>query len=304
MKNIKNIIFNMAFIGALILFCTSCNRTYKNDLNEDESDFSFAFLTDIHLKPESLEAFQMVIDTVNQLDIDFVLTGGDMVYDVLRGNKLKSDSLFSLYKHASSKFKVPVHNCIGNHELFGIYEESKEDSLHPDYKYEMYERYFGPTYYSFDHKGWHFIILNSIEEEKQRYVGSISEEQLNWLENDLTKVDSKTPIAITLHIPLVSTITQIYPKPSNSGGYKGLRNQGKLMEIMSNYKLKLVLQGHLHWLEDINIMNKTRFITGGAVAGRPSWKGKRHGEEGFLKINIKGDNISWDFIDYGWDNPS
>ena len=75
------------------------------------------------------------------------------------------------------------------------------------------------------------------------------------------------------------------------------------MEIIDDYNLKLVLQGHLHWIEDINVMGKTRYITGGAVAGRPSWKGKRHGEEGFLKITISGDDISWDFIDYGWDNP-
>ena len=75
------------------------------------------------------------------------------------------------------------------------------------------------------------------------------------------------------------------------------------MEIVKDHNLKLVLQGHLHWLEDIHVMGKTRYITGGAVAGRPSWKGKRHGEEGFLKINIVGTDISWVFIDYGWDNP-
>jgi 3',5'-cyclic AMP phosphodiesterase CpdA len=250
-----------------------------------------------------LEAFEMVMDTVNKLDIDFVLTGGDMVYDVLRGNKSKSDSLFTLYKNSIEIINVPVYNCIGNHELFGIYEESVEDSLHPDYKYGMYERYLGKTYYSFDHKGWHFLVLNSIEEKNKRYIGSISEEQLAWLKEDLAKVSPETPLAIALHIPLVSTFAQIYPKPSNSGGYKGLRNQAKLMEILENYNLKLVLQGHLHWLEDINVMGKTRYITGGAVAGRPSWKGKRHGEEGFLKINISDDDISWNFIDYGWDNP-
>ena len=226
-----------------------------------------------------------------------------MVYDVLRGNKSRSDTLFTLYKNTSEKINVPVYNCIGNHELFGIYEESVEDSLHPDYKYGMYERYFGKTYYSFDHKGWHFVVLNSIEEQNKRYIGSISEEQLLWLKEYLAKIYPDTPLVITLHIPLVSTFPQIYPKPSNSGGYKGLRNQARLMEIVEGYNLKLVLQGHLHWLEDINVMGKTRYITGGAVAGRPSWKGKRHGEEGFLKIHIAGEEISWDFIDYGWENP-
>ena len=289
----------------IIISLVSCNQSNREKFAVDKDGFSFAFMTDIHLKPESLEAFEMVIDTVNKMDIDFVLTGGDMVYDVLRGNKAKSDSLFELYKESTAKINAPVYNCIGNHELFGIYEESVEDSLHPDYKCGMYERHLGRTYYSFDHKGWHFIVLNSIEEENKRYVGSISEDQLIWLKEDLSKISAETPIAITLHIPLVSAIRQIHPKPSNSGGYKGLRNQDKLMDIVNDYNLKLVLQGHLHWLEDINVMGKTRYITGGAVAGRPSWKGKRHGEEGFLKINISGEKeIAWDFIDYGWDNPS
>ena len=131
----------------------ACGPTHDGQGSKADRSFSFAFLTDIHLKPETVDAFRMVIDTVNNMDIDFVLTGGDMVYDVLRGNQSKADSLFALYKTESSKFNVPVHNCIGNHELFAIYKESPEDSLHPDYKYGMYERHLGKTYYSFDHKG-------------------------------------------------------------------------------------------------------------------------------------------------------
>jgi 3',5'-cyclic AMP phosphodiesterase CpdA len=301
--NLKNF-FRLSFVCALIIVVASCKNVDHHEGSVSETDFSFVFMTDIHLKPESLPAFGMVIDTINKMDVDFVLTGGDLVYDVLRGNKVKSDALFDLYKEASAKINVPVYHCIGNHELFGIYEESVEDSLHPDYLYGMYERHLGKTYYSFDHKGWHFVVLNSIEEENQRYVGSISKEQLDWLQQDLKTVDQKTPIAFVSHIPLVSTFPQIYPKPSNVGGYQGLRNQDQLMEIVKNHNLKLVLQGHLHWLEDLNVMGKTRYITGGAIAGRPSWKGKRHGEEGFLKIKVIEDEISWEFIDYGWDNPS
>jgi 3',5'-cyclic AMP phosphodiesterase CpdA len=167
----------------------------------------------------------------------------------------------------------------------------------------MYERYFGDTYYSFDHEGWHFVVLNSLDAENQRYIGSIDTAQLSWLKTDLSQIDPKTPVVVTLHLPLVTVQRQIYPKPSNQVGYRGLRNQAQLMKILEDYNLKLVLQGHLHWIEEINVMGETRYITGGAVAGRPSWKGKRHGEEGFLKFTITDGDISWEFIDYGWDNP-
>jgi len=295
--------YRLLLLCCAFVYLMACNNLNKPLQSDAEDEFSFAFLTDIHLKPESVEAFEMVIDTVNNMNVDFVLTGGDLVYDVLRGNQQHADSLFALFKSMADQFDVPLYPCMGNHELFAIYEESPEDSLHPDYKYGMYERYFGDTYYSFDHKGWHFLVLNSLDAENQRYIGSISEGQLEWLREDLSGVDADTPIAIALHIPMMTTFRQVFPKPTNTEGYRGLRNQGKLMEIMKDYNLKLVLQGHLHWLEDINVMGKTRYITGGAVAGRPSWKGKRHGEEGFLKLTISGTDISWSFIDYGWDNP-
>ena len=76
---------------------------------ESEDSFEFAFLTDIHIKPEmnAPKGFQMAIDKVNELNPDFVLTGGDLVYDAMRGDYKKCESLFTLYKKMSEGFKMP-----------------------------------------------------------------------------------------------------------------------------------------------------------------------------------------------------
>lgn len=269
-------------------------------------DFSFLFMTDIHVKPESgaTEGFLKAIDTANKIKSDFVVTGGDLVFDVLRGNKSRGDSLFILYKNCIKKLNKPVYNCIGNHELFGIYtEESGLDSTHPDYKYKMFERYLGPTYYSFNHKGWHFIVVNSIVENKGRYKGEVDARQVEWLKQDLASVADNTPIVMVTHIPFLSSFQQIIPSnpPATVEGGQWISNRDEVLALFSKKNLKLVLQGHLHWLEEINVRNKTRFITGGAIAGRPSWRGARHNEEGFLHIKIKNGEISWDYIDYGWE---
>ena len=282
-------------------------------LLENSDEFSFVFITDIHLQPErgAPQAFQKIIDSVNKMNVDFVLTGGDLVYDVLRGNFERSDSLFRMYKKAIEGFNVPVYNCIGNHELFGIYEESDIDSLHPDYKYGMYKRHLGETYYSFDHKGWHFIVLNSIDEKDQRYIGIINEEEMEWLEADIKKTDKEMPIAMVMHIPMVSSYNQIYPgKPiTEIPNNKWIYNRKEVLELLGSHNLKLVLQGHMHWIEDINVQNKIRFITGGSVAGRPSWRrtddrgdGVYYDEEGFMKITVKGEEISWEYIDNQWES--
>ena len=60
---------------------------------------------------------------------------------------------------------------------------------------------------------------------------------------------------------------------------------------------------------EINIQNKTRFITGGSVAGRPSWRrtldrgdGIHYDEEGFMLLHVKNDSISWKYIDNKWES--
>lgn len=263
-------------------------------------DFSFVFLTDIHLRPDSVAgpAFDKVVQKVRQINPDFVLSGGDQVYDVMRGNKAHADSLFSFYAEQSKRFGKPVYNTVGNHELFAIYDVSPEDSSHPDYKDGMFKRYFGKTYYSFHHKGWQFIVLNVLDVENYKYIGRVDEAQLVWLKEELSRIPRETPIVLTVHIPLVSAYTDIYPPAGGFPTGPAVSNRNAVLDAFKEHNLKFVLQGHLHWFEDLNIEGKTRFITGGAVAGRPSWKGNRHGPRGFLKFNVKGNQASYEFVAY------
>lgn len=291
MKKNLNLIFLVVFV---LSFHFSCQNEVKN---EDETTFEFVFLTDIHIKPEmdAPQGFQMAIDKVNELNPAFVLTGGDLVYDVMRGNQERSDSLFSLYKMMIAGFNMPIYNCIGNHDLFAIYEESPEDESHPDYKYGMFERYLGDTYYSFDHKGWHFIVLNSLDvTDNKRYKGFFDEEQLKWLENDLLKVNLATPIVITTHIPMISARSQMLGR-SNS------INSHEVFKLIENHNLKLILQGHIHWTEYGYVNDKFHYLTGGSIAGN-GWKGRRHNtKEGFTLVKVNGESISLDYVDHGWE---
>jgi Icc protein len=269
----------------------------REDSNDDS--FEFSFLTDIHIKPEMNAplGFQMAIDKVNELKPDFVITGGDLVYDVMRGDYARSEMLFDLYKTMSQKFEMPVYNCIGNHDLFAIYPESPEGADHPDYKYGMWERYFGKTYYSFDHKGWHFIILNSLDvTEDQRYKGEFHAEQLAWLADDVKHTDPKTPIIIITHIPVLSSRWQL------TGQQEGVGNAKEIFRLLENHNIKLILQGHIHWKEYGMVNDRFDFLTGGSIAGN-GWKGRRHNtKEGFAQIKVQGENYSWEYIDHGWED--
>src|SRR5690554_642988 len=216
----------------------------QETLHVKDDSFEFAFITDIHIRydRDAPEGFQLVTDTINTLNPDFVLTGGDLIYDGLRGNKQHCDSLYLLYLSLIQALNMPVYHCIGNHDLFAVYEESPEDESHPDYKYGMFERYLGSTYYSFDHKGWHFIVLNSLEVTRdKKYKGWVSDLQMEWLEGDLREVDPGTPIVVVTHIPLITTWKFV----NGGSGTRSVDNAHEVFELFEGYNLKLVLQGHI-----------------------------------------------------------
>ena len=260
--------------------------------------FSFVFMTDVHIKnePHVLTSYRRAIDSINALEPDFVLSGGDQVFDVMRGNVAKSDSLFQLFLSESARIHAPVHTAVGNHELFGIYEVSPTDHTHPDYKYGMYERYFGAPYYSFSHKGWHIVVLNNLDVEGYKFFAGIDEEQLEWLAHDLAQLPPETPVIMMMHVPIVSVQNQY--RSTGGGAGPSVVNKDRLMALIQQHDVRLVLQGHLHFPEDIYVLNRTRFITGGAIAGRPSWRGLENGPRGFLHFQIDGDDLTYRFVAY------
>jgi 3',5'-cyclic AMP phosphodiesterase CpdA len=299
MKEIITILL-LGFLSA------SCNIDKKQTIETESPDeFTFAFLTDIHLQPErnATEGFRKAIDKVNELNPDFVITGGDLIMDALGVSFERADSLYTLYNDVSEEFQMPVYNTFGNHETFGVYKDSGIETTHDEYNKKMYENRIGKRYYSFDHKGWHFIVLDAVDVKPERYYyGHIDEAQIEWLKSDLQKITKETPIVISVHIPFITSMTQL-TKGSLEANGEGLviTNARDVLLLMYEYNLKLVLQGHLHFLEDIYVGNKTHFITGGAVSAS-WWEGPRGiMEEGFVLVKVKDDQLDWDYIDYGWE---
>ena len=161
------------FIAVVSLF-SGCQKAAQN--------FEFVFMTDIHLQPEknAVEGFKQAIAKVNEIDPDFVITGGDLIMDALGQSYERASQLYDLYLETATDFEMPVYNTIGNHENFGLYTESGVSPEHPEYGKKMYQnRVNEALYYSFDHKGWHFIVLDAIGfTEDRRYIGEVDAAQL------------------------------------------------------------------------------------------------------------------------------
>ncbi len=296
------------FVSWLALMLAGCSLSPKVKDVEKSETFKFVFLTDIHLKPEdgAPEGFQMAIDKVNALAPDFVITGGDLVFDVLNASYQRADSLYNLYQVMSEGFNMPVYNTMGNHEIYGYSTQPATDPAHPEYGEKMFENRIGKRFYSFDHGGWHFMILDGIEKgegEWGGYIGKVDDVQLEWISSDLENLDPQTPIVVVTHIPLVSVFPQIQHGPLYAENQSSLvTNSRQVLALFREQNLKLVLQGHLHAIEEINLMNQVRFITGGAVSGL-WWKTPDDGvfQEGFVMIEVSGDDFNWEYVDFGWE---
>jgi len=271
-----------------------------------EEGFSFVFMTDIHLQPErnAPEGFKQAIDTVNELKPDFVITGGDLIMDALGQSYGRADSLYKLYADVAKNFNMPVYNTMGNHEIYGIYEKSGAEITHPEYGEKMFEVRFGKSYYAFEHEGWKFMIINSIEDtKKDGYIGKIDDKQIEWIKQELEKTDTTQPIVLSTHIPFFTAFMQKYYGSTRANDSSlVIYNAKEVVDLFENHNLKIVLQGHLHTVEDIFI-DDIHFITGGAVSAA-WWRGANRGfEEGFVLVNVKGEEFDWEYIDYGWEVP-
>jgi Icc protein len=297
MKNIIPKLFRLIVLVSIIILPSSCRK------KEKAAEFSFAFISDVHLQPENnaVTGFLEAIDTINDLKPDFVIVGGDNIIDALSQSHGKADSLYTLFLETEKALNMPVYHTMGNHEIYGIYSKSGADPDNPDYGEKMFENRIGRSYYSFDHKGWKFMILNSIENAgNDSYIGLIDEKQIAWIKEELQKTDPSTPVVISTHIPFITVNTQKYEGTTLPNDSSLVIINGKeIIDLFKGHNLKLVLQGHLHTVEDIYI-DGIHFITGGAIAAA-WWKGPFRGhEEGFMLIKVRGSEFSWEYVDYKW----
>ena len=269
----------------------------------DEAGFTFIHFTDTHLQPElragagTAQAFR----AISQIEHDFALAGGDLVMDVFEQGPARAKQLFDLYAATARELPKPVHSIIGNHDIYGISNKSGVPATDPLYGKKLFEDRMGqPRHQSFDHKGWHFILLDSVQIGTDgRWYGMIDAAQLEWLAADLSKTGRTTPLVVLTHMPLASATGQLWgAKPD---GLKTLliTNPGAVFDLFSGYKLKAVLQGHTHVREVVEY-NGCRYITPGAVCGN-WWKGAFKGSpEGFAVLKVRGEEIACEFRSYGW----
>ncbi len=267
-------------------------------------NFTFLFITDTHLQPElnAAQGCDQCFKKARTIKCDFAIQGGDHVFDALGVSRERATSLFDLYGKTEQDLGLKIYHTLGNHDCLGIYTNSGVASTDPLYGKKIFEEKFGKTYYSFDHKGVHFIVLDSIGiTDDHAYEGRIDPAQLKWLATDLQVLPAGTPIILSVHIPLVTAFASYVPVPATEPKHHGMSiaNAHEVIALLEGHNVLGVLQGHTHINETV-LWKGVPYITSGAVSGN-WWRGTRMGTpEGFTVVQIENGKLSTHYETYGF----
>ncbi len=202
--------------------------------------FTFVQISDSHIgfdKPANTDVnatLQAAIDKISGLSAapDFIIHTGDLTHLSKPGEFDKLDQL--LKSTGKEVFYVPgEHDMIDNGQQF----------LERYGKDPQGNKKQGAGWYSFDHKGVHFIGLVNVANLKQGGMGNLGKEQLEWMEDDLKGKSHSTPIVVFAHIPLWA----VYPQ----WGW-GTDDSAQALAYTKKFGSVTVLNGHIH-----QIMQKT-----------------------------------------------
>jgi len=268
--------------------------------------FEFLFLTDTHLQPElnASQGCDMAFKKARTMKADFAIQGGDHVFDSMNVSKTRAVSLFDLYGKTEQDLGLKVYHTCGNHDCFGVSSKGAIPAGDQLYGKKMFEERFGRAYYSFDHKGVHFVVLDSVQPKADQtgYSGHIDDAQRVWLADDLGKIAPGTPVIVSVHIPLVTAFESYVKLPADHRSNRGelsIDNSEQVIDIFAKHNVLGVLQGHTHIWETVT-WHGVPYTTGGAVSGN-WWKGTRMGTpEGFTVVRVADGKMTTRYETYGF----
>jgi hypothetical protein len=193
-----------------------------------QDDFYFVQLSDTHwgfkgpaLNPDADGTLQKAVAAVNALSFepDFIVFTGDLTHTTddpkeRRRRLAEFRDIVGALKNKNVRFMPGEHDA------------SLDNG-------QAWKELFGPSYYSFDHKGVHFIAVDNVSDASAR----IGETQLAWVKEDLAKQDKDARIVVFAHRPLFDLMPQ---------WDWATRDGAQAIELLMPYKNVTVFYGHIH----------------------------------------------------------
>jgi Icc protein len=266
--------------------------------------FTFLFLTDTHTQPElnAVAGTAMAMKHARAIRADFAIHGGDHGANSDAVPKSRAIQLFDLYGKTEQDLGLKVYHAVGNHDILGIAADSGVPPTDPLYGRKLFEDRFGKTFYSFDRRGVHFIVLDSVDVTADHsFEGRIAPDQIAWLKTDLAALPPRAPVIVVSHIPLATAYPAYYEPPEKQFpfGFFCVVNAWEIFPLFAGHNVLGVLQGHTHVNERL-VWQGIPYITSGAVCGN-WWHGTHLGTpEGFTVCTVADGKLTTRYETYGF----
>ena len=185
-----------------------------------------------------------------------VLVAGDIVFNRPKMHLPSKKSFAALGR--------PVFYAIGNHDHGPIRDSETPANEEPATR--RFREHYGPTYYSFNRGRVHYIVLDNIRfrgGKRDAYDIGFGEEQLAWVERDLSTSRKKRAVVVLVHAPLQS---RQFPDPEHYG------DSSALLALLDGYARVQIISGHTHCNSVATPSRRVTEHTVGAACGG-FWEG-------------------------------
>ncbi len=194
------------------------------------TDFTFVQISDSHLgfdkaaNPDVTATLKLALDDVEALKKSpaFMIHTGDLTH-------LSKPAQFDTVSQLCGATKLTMHTVPGEHDVL---EEDGKSYLNRFGKGTN-----GDGWYSFNAGGVHFVGLVNVMNLQANGLGSLGNDQLEWLEDDVKHLTASTPIVVFAHVPL-----WIVYKDWGWGTSDG----AQALSYLKKFGSVTVLNGHIH----------------------------------------------------------
>lgn len=217
----------LAALGGGAVFASGLAGCATAPSRASEQDFYFVQLSDSHWgfsgppNPEAAHTLQKAVAAVNALPVQpaFIVFTGDLTHTTDDPDERRAR--MRQFQAIVADLKVKQH-----YYLPGEHDASLDRGA-------AFIELFGPTHYTFEHGGVHFITLDNVSDPG----ASVGDAQIDWLRTELAKLPMDAPIVILTHRPLFDLM------PTWDWA---TRDGDKVIATLMPYRNVTVFYGHIH----------------------------------------------------------
>jgi hypothetical protein len=206
-------------------------------------------------------ATRAAIREVASLGPEFIVNTGDLVLESNKGSADAVERWFRFFVSLVEPLEMPVYNTIGNNEIAGI-ENDDFPADDPRFGKYFFEKFFGPTHFSFDHGDFHFVALDTHRPEPE------SEDPKDWSFNEMApEVSAWADADFGAHRDQV--LVALNHEPFHWDPDWPFENRDGVAQdegLFARHRVAYVLSGHTHWKSFMTI-DGVHHLTTGALSG-------------------------------------